>query len=74
MLSGTKLNTESALNGLNTDKADTDKAYLVNDAAETDINNADYFPFYDSSATGKRKTLFSNLKEKLALQWGNPYT
>lgn len=49
-------------------------AYLVGDTAETTIDNADYFPFYDSSANTKKKTLWSNIKEKLTLQWGNPYT
>ena len=45
--------------------APSDNAYLVGDTAETTIDNADYFPFYDSSATGKRKTLFSSIVDKL---------
>ena len=40
-------------------------AYLVGDTVETTIDDADYFPFYDTSATGKRKTLWSNIKAKL---------
>lgn len=39
--------------------------YVVGDAAETDIADEDYFPFYDTSASGKRKTLWSNIKAKL---------
>ena len=40
-------------------------AYLVGDTAETTIDDTDYFPFYDTSATGKRKTLFSSIVNKL---------
>lgn len=57
-----------------TNYAPSNKAYLIDDITENTIDNADYFPFYDSSANGKRKTLWSNIKEKLTLQWGNPYT
>lgn len=39
--------------------------YQVNDTAETTIDDADYFPFYDTSASGKRKSLWSNIKSVL---------
>ena len=39
--------------------------YNPNDIAETDLQDADYVPFYDTSASGKRKTLWSNVKAKL---------
>ena len=39
--------------------------YSTADTAETDLQDADYFPFYDSSVTAKRKTLWSNIKAKL---------
>ena len=39
--------------------------YQVNDTAETTIDDDDYFPFYDSSATAKRKSLWSNIKSVL---------
>ena len=39
----------------------TNKAYQTDDTAETAIADGDYFPYYDSSATGKRKTLWSNI-------------
>lgn len=39
--------------------------YQTGDTAETDLQDADYIPFYDASALGKRKTLWSNIKAKL---------
>lgn len=39
--------------------------YSPSDTAETTIDDTDYFPFYDSSATAKRKTLWSNIKSVL---------
>lgn len=48
-----------------TSYAPSANAYLVGDTAETTIDDADYFPFYDTSATGKRKTLFSSIVNKL---------
>ena len=42
--------------------AELAKKYDENDTAETNIADDDYFPFYDTSATEKRKTLFSTLK------------
>lgn len=44
-----------------TDKADNSKAYQTDDGTEN-IADADYIPFYDSSATAKKKTLWSSLK------------
>ena len=41
------------------------KSYKSADAAETSIADNDYFPFYDTSATKQKKTLFSNLKNVL---------
>ena len=48
-----------------TSYAPSANAYLVGDTAETTIDDADYFPFYDSSVTAKRKTLFSSIVNKL---------
>ena len=39
--------------------------YSPSDTAETILDDADYFPFYDASASAKRKTLWSNIKDKL---------
>lgn len=92
-LSGSKLDVESTLYGINTElgkKADkvtsatnghlagldsngnltdsgigADDVYVTTDTAEITIDDADYFPFYDTSATTKKKTLWSNIKEKL---------
>lgn len=41
------------------------KGYKNDDAAETSIADNDYFPFFDSSANAKRKTLWSNIKNVL---------
>lgn len=39
--------------------------YSPNDPAETDLADADYVPFYDSSATAKKKSLWSNIVDKI---------
>lgn len=44
---------------------DTSSFYGTGDTTETTIADSDYFPFYDVSASAKRKTLFSNLRAKL---------
>lgn len=41
------------------------EGYTPNDAMETDLQDNDYVPFYDSSATAKKNTLWSNIKAKL---------
>lgn len=41
-------------------------AYVTTDSTETAIDDADYFPYYDTSASGKKKTLWSNIKNVLA--------
>ena len=50
-----------------------DGKYGTANAAETDIQDADYFPFYDSSANGKRKSLWSNIKAKLKAYFDTIY-
>ena len=47
--------------------------YSPNDTAETTIDDTDYFPFYDTSATAKRKTLWSNIKAKLKAYFDTIY-
>lgn len=42
-----------------------DKTYKNDDTAETAIADGDYFPYYDVSASAKRKTLWSNIISKL---------
>ena len=65
----TKTQVEETLNALNTLSASNKTAlgtkYDVDDTAETDIADGDYVPFYDTSATAKRKTLWSNIKSVL---------
>ena len=48
-------------------------AYHTGDTAETTLDNADYFPFYDTSATAKRKTLWSNIKSNLKTYFDTLY-
>lgn len=44
---------------------DISNCYETTDTAESTIDDADYFPFYDSSASAKRKTLWSNIISKI---------
>ena len=46
-------------------KSLADTTYNTGDSAETDIADGDYFPFYDTSATNKKKTLWSTIVSKL---------
>lgn len=41
------------------------EAFQTNDTAETALDDADYVPFYDTSASVKRKSLWSNIKSVL---------
>ena len=49
-------------------------AYVTGDTAETALADGDYFPFYDTSATGKRKTLWSNIKSVLKTYFDTLYS
>lgn len=42
-----------------------EKYYSIEDPAETDLADGDYMPFYDTSAGRKKKTLWSNIVDKL---------
>lgn len=44
---------------------DISNCYQTTDTAETTIDDADYFPFYDTSATAKRNSTWANIKAKL---------
>ena len=44
---------------------DVSTKYDTGDTASTEIADDDYVPFYDTSASGRRKTLWSNIKAKL---------
>ena len=58
-VAGTQQTTvEGALGAINTEDA---KAYKSDDTTETSIDNADYIPFYDSSASAAKKIAVSNL-------------
>ena len=52
---------------------DVSTKYDTGDTAETTLDDADYVPFYDTSASGKRKSLWSNIKSKLKTYFDNYY-
>ena len=68
---------ETALSAINTlagnNKTAVGKAYSTDDTASTDLADADYIPFYDSSATAKKKTLWSNIKSVLKSHFDEIY-
>lgn len=51
----------------------SDTSYQTDDSAETALADGDYFPFYDTSASGKRKTLWSNIKSVLKTYFDTLY-
>ena len=51
-----------------------ENAYHTGDTAETSLADADYFPFYDASASAKRKTLWSNIKSVLKTYFDTLYS
>lgn len=50
------------------------KKYDINDTAETSLADGDYIPFYDTSATNKRKTTWQNIKSVLKSYFDALYT
>jgi len=59
---------------LRTGSMDLSEYYSTNDTAETDIADGDYFPFYDTSATAKKKSLWSNIKSVLKTYFDTTYS
>ena len=57
-----------------TQHQDISDRYSTNDTAETTLDDADYVPFYDSSASAKRRTLWSNIKSVLKTYFDNLYS
>lgn len=54
-------------------KENMDKAYKSDDTAFTDIADGDYIPVYDTSETTKKKSLWSNIKDKLKAYFDTLY-
>lgn len=48
-------------------------AYHTDDVTETSVANDDYFPFYDTSASTKKKSTWSNLKSLLKTYFDTLY-
>ena len=55
-------------------QVDTSKLYSTDDSAESTLADGDYFPFYDTSASGKRKSLWSNVKSTLKTYFDTLYS
>lgn len=53
---------------------DTSTCYQTGDTAETALADGDYIPFYDTSASGKRKSLWSNIKSVLKTYFDTLYS
>lgn len=64
----------SAWKEIGESSVDTTKLYSTDDTAETALADADYVPFYDTSATAKRKTLWSNIKSVLKTYFDTVYS
>ena len=47
--------------------------YGISDTAESTLDDADYIPFYDTSATAKRKTLWSTIKSTIKTYFDTVY-
>ena len=56
-----------------TSRAAASTAYSTSDTAETTLDDDDKVPFYDTSASGKRNSTWSNIKAKLKSYFDNLY-
>lgn len=59
--SGAVYTETSALNTAISSKADSSKAYQTDDTTESEIDDADFIPFYDTSASAKKKIKVEDL-------------
>ena len=50
--------------------SNAEKYYSIEDPAETDLADGDYVPFYDTSAGAKKKSLWSNIVDKIKAALG----
>ena len=71
-LSGNKTSSELGLASAS-DIPDVSTKYDTGDSPETELADGDYVPFYDTSATTKKKTLWSSIKAKLKAYFDSLY-
>ena len=50
-----------------------EKYYSIDDSTESTLANDDYVPFYDTSATAKKKSTWNNIKSKLKTYFDTLY-
>lgn len=66
---------DSAVDGLESQVStligDTANYYNITDSADTTVDDADYVPFYDTSATAKKKITWSNIVTKIKSSLAN---
>lgn len=66
-------NTSGKWENKNAPEADTSKCFKTDDTAETALADADTIPFYDNSASAKRKSTWSNIKSVLKTYFDTLY-
>lgn len=72
-INGVELSGNKTASDLGINIPDVSGMYSTGDSASTDIADDDYVPFYDSSASAKKKSLWSNIKALLKTYFDGLY-